>query len=314
MTDPTTFERLQRVQSVDVDAGTFGMTLATEGEASDGHILAIEGGTVPERMPLLISHWNDPTRSLGSILRARKHLSDSPRRLSAMGEVETDGDGSAAEIRRDVLHMIARGHISAVSIRWEPEAKHAIPRTDLPKEHPHHVDREKEPFNSPRRYGMYFKRWRALEGSVVAVGADPKALIGRAGETQGEVSDFWRALSEHTSEPEPANLPEPPEEALLAAFAAQVREFQARGIDADALIQEIEATKPPAVPDTVALLARIAALEEKIQSVEGRVSGEPAPPTSMIDQFRSALVGIRQDREQAIASAREQFLKMTGRV
>ena len=316
MTEPTTFERLQRVQSVDVDAGTFGMTLATEGEAVDGHILAIEGGTVPDRMPMLVSHWNDPTRSLGSIVRARKHLSESPRRLSAMGEVETDGEGVSAEIRRDVLHMIARGHITAVSIRWNPDPKHSIPRTELPNDHPHYVDRDKEPFNSPKRYGMLFKRWTAQEGSVVAVGSDPKALIGRAGETRGEVSSFWRALSEHTDPPAPRKLPEPPTEAMLAAFAAQIREFAGKGVTLDALraVLDGEQKQPTAEEHLSQLLARIDAFDLRIGALEGRVTGAPAAHLTTIDTIRSVLEGIRQDRTEALGRARAELERMKGRV
>src|SRR5262245_15452442 len=128
---PTQYSRIQRVQGIDLDAGTFGMTLATEGEASDGHILSIEGMSAPERMPLLIAHASDPLRALGSIVRTRKHLGEKPARLSAVGEIELTGDGAAAEMRRDVLHMIGQGHVGAVSIRWDADPKHAVARVDL---------------------------------------------------------------------------------------------------------------------------------------------------------------------------------------
>lgn len=313
-TIPDSLSRVLRVNTVDEEAGTFRMTLATEGEASDGHILSIDGGEIPARMPMLVSHWNDPTTAAGSIMRARKHLSESPPRLSAIGMMELDGEGDAAEMRRDLMHMIGRGHVNAVSIRWDFDPKHVMRRTELPKDHPHFVDADREPMGSQRRYGLYFKRWRALEGSIVAVGADKGALIGRADQSEGKLAEFYRALAadaEEASQPKPAAEPSP--ESLLAAFAAQCRELVARGLDYEALVREIESAKPESSPDVPELVARIAALEKKLESVEGRVSGAPTPP-SVIEQMRSVMGAIRDDREAALAKAQERLKKMTGRV
>jgi hypothetical protein len=62
---------MARIGEIDLDTGTFTMTLASEGEASDGDILSIKGGQIPERMPMLTSHWNDPSAQLGSITNPR---------------------------------------------------------------------------------------------------------------------------------------------------------------------------------------------------------------------------------------------------
>lgn len=201
----TIHRRIVRAEGVDLGASTFQMTLATEGEASDGHILSIEGGRIPERMPLLVSHMNDPSSQAGSVIRPRKVLRETPRRLKATGHIETGGEDPAAGIRRDLLHMIDRGHVNAVSIRWDADPKDAIPRTALPADHPFYVDGAKEPAESPRRWGLFFRRWRAMEGSIVAVGADPGALIGRADETSGEARTFWRAMADEAAEHEEAH-------------------------------------------------------------------------------------------------------------
>ncbi len=214
------YRRVARIAEVDPSAGTFPMTLATEGEASDGHILSVEGGRIPDRMPLLVSHWNDPHSQAGSVTSARKRLKESPPRITATGQIETSGEGSTAELRRDLLHMIGQGHIRAVSVRWHAEAKDAIPRTDLPKGHAYYVDRDKEPMGSPRRSGLYFKRWRALEGSIVSVGADPGALIGRAEATEGPISTFWRAMAEDAEEEGLAGRLRKLREAVLSAHEA----------------------------------------------------------------------------------------------
>jgi hypothetical protein len=65
---------------------------------------------------------------------------------------------------------------------------------NLPSDHAYFVDAEGEK-DHRKRYGLYFEKWRALEGSVVALGADPEALIGRADETDGAVSTFWRSMA-----------------------------------------------------------------------------------------------------------------------
>jgi hypothetical protein len=186
-------ERIARVEKIS-DDGSFPMTLATEAEASDGHILSIRGGQIPEQMPLLVSHWNDPSGTAGSITSPIKQTKASPPRLRAVGHIELGGEGAPAAIRRDLAHMIRQGHVGAVSIRWDEVPGKSIRRVNLPESNPFHVnlDTEKDP---RKRYGIYFDEWRAVEGSVVAVGADPKALIGRAIETEGEVRTFWREMA-----------------------------------------------------------------------------------------------------------------------
>ena len=194
----TKHQRMARIEGIDLDTGAFEMTLATEGEASDGDILSIKGGHIPERMPMLTSHWNDPSAQLGSITNPEKMLKDSPPRLRATGHIEMSGEGVSAEIRRDLAHMIDKGHVTGVSIRWdEMPGKPPVRRVNLPSDHAYFVDAEAEK-DHRKRYGLYFEQWRAMEGSVVALGADPGALIGRADEREKdspEVSRFWRAMA-----------------------------------------------------------------------------------------------------------------------
>lgn len=177
--------------SIDLETGRFPMILATEGEASDGHILSISGGVVPERMPLLISHENDPRSLAGSVIEPKRGRGQ----LRAYGEIDMAGDGPIADVRRDIAHMISQGHLRGVSLRWEPTKW--TERSALDKGHPAYVS-ERE--SGAKRWGLYFESWRALEGSVVAIGADPAALIGRSQETAGTVSAFWRSLVEQGRE------------------------------------------------------------------------------------------------------------------
>jgi hypothetical protein len=209
-----TYRRIARIEGIDLTTGAFPMTLATEGEASDGHILSIKGGQIPERMPLLSAHWNDPNAQLGSVTDPQKALKDSPPRLRAVGHIEMTGEGTPAEIRRDLAHMIDKGHVTGMSIRWDEIPGKTIRRINLPSDHPYYVDAEKE--KGPARWGLFFEEWRGLEGSIVPVGADPGALIGRANETTGEVASFWRAMAEAVTEDEPfIEIPEEDDRPLV---------------------------------------------------------------------------------------------------
>ncbi len=192
------YERLARIDPDVGASGEFQMTLASEGEASDGDILSIKGGQIPDQMPLLASHFNEPTTQLGSITGARKHLQSSPPTLSALGQIEMGGEGPSSDIRRDLAFMIGQGHVNAVSIRWDVVQGKAIRRVNLPSDHPHFVDAESE--TGAARFGVFFEQWRALEGSVVSLGADPAALIARADESEvEEVADFWRSMASTTT-------------------------------------------------------------------------------------------------------------------
>ncbi len=189
------YERLARIDPDVGASGEFQMTLASEGEASDGDILSIKGGKIPEQMPLLSSHFNEPTHQLGSITGARKHLQSSPPTLSALGQIEMGGEGPSADIRRDLAFMIAQGHVNGVSIRWDTVPGKFTRRVNLPSDHPHFVDENE---SGPARFGVFFEEWRAMEGSVVALGADPKAVIARAADTTTpeHVAQFWRSMIE----------------------------------------------------------------------------------------------------------------------
>lgn len=290
------YSRIARVEGIDESTGVFSMTLATEGEASDGHILSIKGGQIPEKMPLLVSHYNEPTTQAGSITNPMKELKDAPPRLRAVGHIEMSGEGPSAEIRRDLAHMIAKGHVSGMSIRWAEVPGKTVRRVNLPSDHPHYV--ADDVADGPERYGYFFEEWRALEGSIVAIGADSQALIGRADETEGAVSQFWRAMAsdlepetdiEITMEleedeepiPEPEPVPEPTPEAKQAAAVAAMREAaeMAREVGVEeGEIAEVLGVDLPTGPDpNQEILARLDEIEQRLDA--GRVEDE-APPAS----------------------------------
>lgn len=199
----TTYKRFAQIRSEGgEDSGEFSMVLASEGEAADGHVLSIRGFEEPsERIPLLLSHRTiDAQAVLGSITETQRDLDASPPVLHARGQIELGGEGPVAEIRRDVHHMIQRGHLNQVSVGWQ-ETKPPVARSSLARSHPAYVD-PRRAFGARRR-GLYFEGWRAAEGSLVGVGSDQQGRITqRAEETTGEVSAYWQQLSREASHQE----------------------------------------------------------------------------------------------------------------
>ena len=228
-------ERTARIESVD-DSGVFRATLATEGEASDGDILSIAGGQIPDRMPMLLSHWNDPTAQAGSITEPTKELKAKPPRLRVTGQIEMGGVGPLAEIRRDVAFMMNR-HGGAMSIRWDEVdgGKQPIRRVNLPSDHAYFVDADTA--TGAKRWGLFWPEWRAIEGSIVALGADPAATVdgrlcaARAEETDGEVSSFWRAMAQDAEGQS--------DDAKAAATLAALRVDAIASLDAGATIADV---------------------------------------------------------------------------
>jgi hypothetical protein len=306
------FERMVRVGEIDLETGVFPLTLASEGEASDGHILSIKGGNIPPRMPLLVSHWNEPTSQAGSITEPVKALKDKPPRLRGTGQIEMGGEGPSADIRRDLAYMIDKGHVSGMSIRWR--TKKSIPRTNLPSNHPYFVNYDEA--TGPEKWGLFFEEWDGLEGSIVSLGADPLALIGRAEETEGEVSAFWREQATHVTPPEPIHteggpvvgdvtidrgeadpdaprtlpvtsfsfgnvgtIQAPSSEAQAAAAAANLREAveQARALGiAEEEVNEILGVDTPSSPEDEAqaeMIERLDAIDERLDALGSRIEG-----------------------------------------
>ncbi len=69
-----TLERSFEIErgSIDLETGEFPIILATEGEATDGHMLNVRGGSIPDQIPLQVAHANSPLQTLGSITQSRQ--------------------------------------------------------------------------------------------------------------------------------------------------------------------------------------------------------------------------------------------------
>ena len=221
---------------INMETGEFPATLFTDGEASDGHILDIAGAEIPERMPMFVNHDADPTMQLGSIIKATR----TAHAIKVVGHIEMEGDSALGDIRRDVALMMSRGHVSQMSGKWDADQGATKRRSDLPREH----------FAYAKAGGMYFGRWAAMEGSIVGLGADPKAVVGRASDVElpEHVRAFWRAFH---AEQENTGL-----DASLAEAMARLHESgELVALLPQSLIEQLRA---PA-PETVATMPAIAA-------------------------------------------------------
>ena len=196
---------------IDVASGRFPVTLFTNGEASDGHIIDVRGLSVPDRVPMFFNHDADPTRRAGGLVEPHK-VGKSTRlggaSLKMVGVLDVEGDSASADIRRDVAQGIAVGDITAMSGRWDPVGD-PTPRAALPKSH-YAYSNVSGGFQTP----MFFPEATVLEGSIVGVGADAAALIGRAQDTgrPQHVRDFYAELTATETDPGMLTLQERVEE------------------------------------------------------------------------------------------------------
>jgi hypothetical protein len=193
-----TYQRTCQIERGEGDApGIIAGTLVTDGEASDGHILSIPGGELPERAPLLFGHDDyTGTGNLGSWTGFAKYKGSGlgASGIKGVAEIEMEGEGPQQSWRDDIAHMIEKKHIGMFSVRWS-EIAEPVRRVNLPSDHPAFVDEKKA--TGRQRWGLYFEKWKMLEGSVVTLGADPAALIGRMQEAEGDVRVYWRRAIDH---------------------------------------------------------------------------------------------------------------------
>lgn len=207
--------------SIDMKTGEFPVTLFTNGEASDGHIIDVSGMRVADKIPMYVNHNADPTKRAGSLYAPSKVMppggsSDSlgDSSIQMVARIDVEGDSSAADIRRDLAHGISVGDITAMSGRWD--GVDSTPRSALDESHYAFAARSSNP------NGVFFKEAIALEGSIVGIGADKSALIGRSMDDAKpeHVREFYRSLVDGYDEEtnEAADI-----SGILAAYAAQGR-------------------------------------------------------------------------------------------
>lgn len=339
MMDRLRFFDIER-SSVNAETGEFRAVVFTDAEASDGHILSIEGAQTPERMPLFVNHAANPVTQLGSLFFERK----TEHQIHYRGQIMLDGDGEQASIRRDLLAKMAAGHVSRMSGRWDAEDSDAIRRTELPEDHPAYVSAKQATKSWRLRYGYWFRKWKALEGSIVGLGADPQATMRWAEDprTSECVRSFWRGVAEAqefeaapaaeerilNDDPptDPATAPDPGSDALDNAITARdLKDFMgdlATLIHATVDARIAEARTAPATGDATdttsereaALLERLAALEGKLSTLEGREQGAPSPPLTPERFVRILESGLDQKTAQVLKAVEAFIAQRRGKI
>lgn len=189
---------LERDAKAPAPLGVVRGVLATDGEASDGHIISIAGGEVSPGMPFLYGHDQfSGDRDLGSWVAFRKITSRKPGESKIIGdaEIELEGAGASRDWREDVAVKVSKGRLRGLSIRWEP-IDSPVPRVNLSKDHPAYIDAEKERGNV-KRWGLWFPTWRGVEGSLVAVGSDRDCLTEAARGDSPVAAMYRSALVDH---------------------------------------------------------------------------------------------------------------------
>jgi len=256
-----TYQRSASLETkIDTDTGEFNMVMATEGEASDGHIIAIRGLEVPTELPLQLDHGRGAVSNLGVVSDMTQDTADGVPIMRGRGRIRLTGDGEALAARRDLVDAIARGDLRGVSLSWD--ATKATERRDLPRDHSAHVPRgEKDP---RKRFGLYFEKSRAIEQSLVGIPADREALIGRAEAAEDDVSRaMWNTLVSRFDD-----APRSRELEIIDALEGKVVDLEERLQRAASLAESDLPADPPV------LEAVLRDLRSHVGDWRGRTQGE----------------------------------------
>lgn len=195
----TQLEAIRAVSKPNPDTGEFEGISATQGEAQDGHIIRIGGLAMPAKAPLMSDHWSDVMLPLlGRVTKARRVTVDGVKSMRNTHRVNLGDDGILGEIRRGMFHMIEAEDLDGLSIRWDTVKR--VRRIDLDPGHEAFIDRTKVGSDDARYWGSWIEKSIGREVSVVTLGADSKALIGRSKACKSEPArTFFRGLA-HASE------------------------------------------------------------------------------------------------------------------
>ena len=180
---------------IDLETGEFPLILASNGEASDGHIIDVGKMEVGERIPMFSNHNADPMQRMGGLIEP--HVSGKKTRkggafLHMVGVIDMVGDGQLPDIRRDVAQGISLGDITQMSLRWD-DLDPPVARASLDKKHFAFSEAGADSWNTP----MFFPRTEAREGSIVGLAADKAAIIGRSRDLSkpSHVREFYEILA-----------------------------------------------------------------------------------------------------------------------
>ena len=247
--------------------------LATSGEASDGHILNVNGGKLKRGSPLLFNH-----DALDGNLGSWVDFEASEDVVRGTAQIELDGIGEKAAWRNDVAFMVDQGHIPGFSIRWK-ETKAPTRRVDLAKDHPAYVDPERET-DFAKLYGLYFDRWQMLEGSIVTLPSDQGALIGRMRDSKAPARSHWTRVLDRMAGVDVLNREDEPEPEEIQRLFDSLNQFEVTELEPvqledgrtfflpDELAEKLSTRERTTLPET----------EELIESLEVEDESEALKP------------------------------------
>ena len=221
------FGRSMAIDSrIDTKTGEFDLVLASDGEASDGHILNIPGIHFPDSLPLQLEHQKSVTANLGTVSNFRPDTLDGQNIVRGVGRIRLTGDGEGLAARVDLVDAIDKGDVRGTSLWWAPVKRQD--RRSLPKGHRAHVGRAEKDIR--KRFGIYFEEITPTEHSIVGMPADKMALIGRSdAASSGACRNMWQTLVDH--------LDESPDQGrefeIITALEAQVAGLEERIREAD---------------------------------------------------------------------------------
>lgn len=323
----TTYSREFEIERADVDISTGeigSLPVFTGGEATDGHVLNMAGVQLKGDVPWFVQHEADPRDQLGSLVNPRIE-GDA---LMFDGEILAEGTGEKADIRRDLLLKIARGHVKRLSGRWAAEPRHTRRRVDLPKDHPARVDSK---VDGPQKYGLYFEKWSPMEGSLVGLGADPAAVMRWAEDEElpEAVRGFWRSQMpeqepvveiELELEDDGADVPSGPDPlqeilARLESLDDRLSAIEAPAVEEKTERVEVQPDPLPAPEPERVEADPLSALNnlDPVTLAKVLVSQRDEGP-SLADRIRKLRDDIKADRDEGNARFLREIEKLRGKV
>lgn len=261
---------------IDTDTGEFDLVLATEGEASDGHVISIRGLNFADSIPLQVDHSRSVLANLGTVSRMRRDTVDGVPALRGVGQIRLTGDGEGLEARRDLVDAISSGHVRGTSLTWDSIKQ--VERRELPKGHAAKVTASESSFR--KKYGIFFEQSRAIEQSIVGIPADREALIGRSGSATSEISrSMWDGMIERIHDPAAVRTSE-----IISALERTVEQLEATSR---------EAGEDPSDETPDETLSVNQALEATIQRIERGGRATSADLREGLDDVFERLTGSR---------------------
>lgn len=298
---------------INLNTGEFPLVSATNGEASDGHILDVYGMEVDARVTLYSNHDADPLKRLGGAIHGtplvsgkRKEIGDA--KIRQTGIIDMEGDSERAEIRRDVAQGISVGDITKMSVSWsDSKTDPPIMRAALPKNHWAFSEAGSQGFNPP----MFFPGSIMDEVSLVGRNADKLAMVGRANDTgrPDHVRAFYRMLVRGV---DPWEKPEEidHEQALVdAADDFLGREEMLEAVCAVCTARDLERADEPAPPEPTASEPAVR------EPIDFGAIVVPELNERIPEEVRSVIESVRAETDERIeAKAKAILYRMTGRV